>query len=755
MFRSPSASSLHGRNTAAPALAVALAMVAAAATPSRLAVAQDQPVPLARLTGPVQLDGMPDEPAWAAVEPLPMTMYTPTFQGQLTERTDIRVAYDATHLYVGARLYDSDPEGIRTNTLYRDQYSGDDLIAIVLDSYNDRETAVWFVINPAGVRQDRTVSNDGEFRNGMPMNFDWNTFWDAATGRTAEGWTAEMRIPFSSMGFQAADGRVVMGLISYRFIARKNERQVYPAIPPNWGLGFAKPSQAQRVVLEGVYGRRPIYVTPYALGGLDQTPVLDTTALRYITEDDLTREVGLDIRHNLTNNLALDLTANTDFAQVEVDDQQLNFTRFSLFFPEKRQFFQERAAVFEFNTGGFSRLFHSRRIGLIGGEPIRIYGGARLVGRVGGLDVGLLNMQTAETAASPSENFGVLRVRQQVFNAYSTVGGMATTRLGADGSYNVAGGVDALVRTWGDDYVTAKWAQSWERGVETTLGDLDATLLLLRWERRHDVGLSYAVEGMRVGDEFNPGVGFTQRRGFRSGDVNLRYGWLFGARSPFRTLSVSARGGAFLRLADGTTESGVVEPSVRFELKSGHELDIQASRLYESVTDSFFVAGVTPVPPGLYWYTEGRVNFMAARSGQFRPSWTLSGGEFYDGWRAGLEVRPAWNPSRHVELSAEYGFNLVRFPDRDESLDVHLGRLRVQLAFDVHLSVATFVQYNSATDDVGVNARLRYNFSEGRDLWLVYDESMNTDRAFLAGAPRPPLTQRRAFALKYTHTLIW
>ncbi len=395
---------------------------------------------LVKLDGPIRLDGRLDETAWAAVPPLPLVMYSPTFGGVLTERTEIRVAYDDRYLYVGGWMFDSEAKKVRANTLYRDRYSGDDILALVLDTYDDRQTASWFTVNPAGTRIDRAVSNDAEFGGGGdPMNDNWNTFWDVATSQDSTGWFAEMRIPFSSLGFQDIEGRVTMGLIVYRVIARKNERQLFPAIPPNWDLAFAKPSQAQQVTLDGVHSRRPVYLTPYALGGMSWQTRLDTAQSRYVRPSERTSEVGLDLRYSPTSNLALDLTVNTDFAQVEADDQQVNLTRFSLFFPEKRQFFQERSAIFDFNTGGSSRLFHSRTIGLADGNPVRILGGARLVGRAGTWDLGFLDMQTATRDTLDSENFGVLRLRHGIFNAYSTIGGMLTSRVTTTGQLQSCG----------------------------------------------------------------------------------------------------------------------------------------------------------------------------------------------------------------------------------------------------------------------------------------------------------------------------
>lgn len=717
------------------------------------AVGQDT-LRLHRLTGPIVLDGRVNEPAWDQVPLIPTTVFSPQYRGEATERTEIRVAYDATYLYVSGRLYDSRPAAIRTNTLYRDAYSGDDLLGIALDTYNDRQTASWFVVNPGGVRTDRALFNDAEFSAGMPMNPDWNTFWDAETSQNDEGWFAEMRIPLSSLGFQDVNGRVVMGMALYRFIARKNERQIFPDIPPAaGGMAFVKPSRMQRILLEGVRRRQPVYVAPYGLGGWRRNAVLNGTSSGYDITRVYTREAGLDLRYSPTANLTLDLTANTDFAQVEADDQQINLTRFSLFFPEKRQFFQERAAIFDFGMGGFfSRLFHSRRIGLVEGQPIRLLGGLRLVGRMGGADVGILNMQTASALGRPGENFGVARLKQRVLNENSTLGAMVTTRVSDDGSFNVAVGADAVLRTVANEYLTVKAARTFE-DTRGGIGLADAARLLVRWERRTQGGLSYAAEIIRSGGAFNPGIGFDLRTDFSSLEGRLQYLWFTGPTTPFRSLSVQASGQGFRRNADGSTESGTLSPELRAEFKNGGNLNLTYRANYESVLDSFAIASGVPVPPAAYWFHEGELGYRAPMSASFRPTVVATAGQFYDGHRVSLSATPAWNPSRHLELGLDYSFNAVRFPGRDLSLDAHLLRLRVQTAYDAHLSLSTFWQYNSVADVASVNARLRYNVREGNDLWVVYNEAVNTDR--LTRTPLPPVSQGRAVMVKYTHTLVW
>ena len=708
------------------------------------------PIAIARLSGAIELDGVVDEAAWDAVAPLDMTMYAPNFGGALTERTEVRVAHDDRYLYVSGRMYDSDPDQIRVGTFYRDQYSGDDILAVIVDSYNDHETAVWFVANPAGVRQDRTVSNDAEFTNGMPMNWDWNSYWDVVTSRSDEGWFAEFRIPFSTLGFQATGGEVTMGLIAYRMIPRKNERQIFPALDPGGGrLGFAKPSRAQRVVLRDVRQSAPLYITPYALGGVRQTPVLDG---QWRTERDPTTEAGLDVKFSPTSNLALDLTVNTDFAQVEADDQQINLTRFPLFFPEKRQFFQERSSTFDFNTGGFNnRLFHSRQIGLDAGEIVRIYGGARAVGRLGGTDFGLLNMQTAPQGDRSTENVGVVRLRQQVLNANSAVGGMLTTRLGSSGRDNTALGLDAVVRWLGDEYAILQWANTFDEATEQE-GGLESGLLRGRLERRRDDGFSYYAEAIRVGADYLPGLGFQSRRDFSHGGAQLRYRQLSSETSPLVSRAIQVATAHYFRNGDGTAESREIRPEIELDFRQGSNLTFGGLSSFESVREPFAISDVV-VPAGEYWFHEATFMFRLPRSSRYRGEYNGSAGTFYDGTRLSLALNPAWVLSKYLELEAGYEINRLDFADRDVSTTTQLARLKVNTALNPRISLSTFGQYNSALGQTTFNVRFRYHFREGTDLWIVYNEGLYNERDNGLG-PRRPLSSGRAVMLKYSHTFV-
>ncbi len=715
----------------------------------------DSPITIPRLSGEIVLDGVVDEAAWDELAPFEMTMYQPNFGGALTERTEVWVAHDDSYLYVAGRMWDSDPDGIRTGTFYRDQYSGDDILSVIIDSYNDYETAVWFTVNPSGVRQDRTVSNDAEFTNGMPMSWDWNSYWDVVTTQTDEGWFAEFRIPFSTLGFQVTGNEVEMGLILYRAVARKNERQTFPPIEPRWGrLGFAKPSRAQRVVLRDVQQSAPVYLTPFTLGGFKQNPVLaeppEVPRAEWRTERDPTTELGLDLKYSPTSNLALDLTLNTDFAQVEADDQQINLTRFALFFPEKRQFFQERASTFDFNTGGmFNRLFHSRRIGLDQGEIVRIYGGARAVGRWAGTDFGFLSMQTAPHGDLSSENVGVFRLRQQVIDDFSSVGGMLTTRLGSSGRNNTAYGLDAVIRWFGYEYLIFQWAHTFDEAADQA-GGLESGLGRVRLERRRDEGFSYYAEGIRVGEDYLPGLGFQLRKDFTYGGAQLRYRQLRDDSSPLLARALQISTAQYFRNADRTAESREIKPEIEFDFRDGSNLTVGALSSFESVREAFPISDVV-IPAGEYWFHEATAMLRFPRSDLLRGDFEASVGSFYGGSRVRLSLKPVWVVSKFLELEAGYEVNRLDFADRGVATTAQLGSLRVKTALNPKVSMSTFGQYNGATDQTSLNVRFRYHFREGTDLWIVYNEGFNNVRDDGLG-PRRPLSSGRALLVKYSHT---
>ena len=632
--------------------------------------------------------------------------------------------------------------------MYRDRWSGDDAFGVIVDPFNDNDIGLWFWTTPAGVRGDASISGDGQ----GGTNDDWDTFWDVATVRTPEGWFAEMRIPLSSLGFQSRDGAAEMAITAYRYIARKNERQVFPEIAPQFD--FTRPSLAQDVVLGGVRTHRPVYITPYVLSGVGQTAELSAAGDRYQLDSQVVRELGGDIRYNLRGNLTLDLTANTDFAQVEADDQQVNLTRFSLFFPEKRRFFQERSGVFDFLTGGGTRLFYSRRIGLSDeGAAIPIIGGARLVGRVGNWDLGFLDLQTAESGGVESENFGVLRLRRRVLNDNSLAGLMFTSRVGADGSYNLAYGLDGVFLWSEDDYLGLKWAQTFgdQRPDESGFRFVDAGLFMLTAYDTGERGLSYFFQLRRQGRDYEPEMGFITRRDFTDFFYYLAYFAYPEDESALRRIDpFQLFGSVAFRNEDGTVESAFIEHDFDLQWKAGSSLGLDLELYYEDLREPLDFGEDTEVPPGSYWFPRFEGGYDLPPGGLVRSSLDWGVGRFYDGWRADVGLSPLWNVSRHLELNGEYSLNVIRFPDRDRGFDAHILRFRARLALDTRLSLATFVQFSSAADRVATNVRIRYNFREGNDLWVVYNEGSNLDRD--RTEPRLPFTEDRTILLKYTHT---
>jgi hypothetical protein len=464
-----------------------------------------------KLNSPITFDGKVNEPAWEAIEPLPLVTHWPSFGQEVDlNETQIRIAHDDEYLYVSCRCY-GDPENIRAPTYKRDEVNMSmDGLSIALDTFNDNENILWFNVSPTGSRTDGSVSNDAQ--GDAPVNVFWNTIWEAQAEIRDDGWTVEMRIPFSSLRFESDNGRVEMGIIAYRYSAHNVTMQIFPDVPPNWGFwSFLKASQTQNVILNNVENRNPVFITPYLLGGLSRVASLNSEAGDYIHDTDLTYEAGLDVKMGLTNNLTLDLTLNTDFAQVEADDQQVNLTRFSLFFPERRQFFLERAAIFNFSFGEQDRLFHSRRIGLSDGQPLRIIGGARMIARTGGWDIGLMSMQTARDMGLASENHSVVRFRRQVFNPQSYAGGMVTSRIDESGNYNVAYGIDGIFNLWGDDFLNINVAQTSDSDLNTSMIDHQSLRMQTEWERRSYAGLSYNFSYNYSGSQYEPAMGFQLR----------------------------------------------------------------------------------------------------------------------------------------------------------------------------------------------------------------------------------------------------
>jgi len=709
--------------------------------------AQEAPFPVPRLTGPIEIDGRVDEAAWLAIPPLEALSSSPVFGVPPSERTEFRLAYDDEFLYLSGRLYDSEPEGIRATSLRRDDGAmSNDWLVINLDTFMDRQTALVFGVTPAGVLTDAIFPNDAE----TGPNFAWNTFWEARATIDGEGWSAEIRVPLSSLRFEVEDGRVVMGVTIWRNIARKNEIVSWPAIEHRWGfISILKASQTRPVALEGVDRSNPVYVTPYLLSGPSRVNRLEGGESAYRAHDDWTRDTGLDLKVSPTSNFTLDLTLNTDFAQVEADDQQVNLTRFSLFFPERRLFFQERGELFDFGLGGSDRLFYTRRIGLVDGRPTRIYGGARVTGRIGGWDLGFLDMQTAASGDTGSENAGLLRVRREVLNGSSYVGGIVTSRIEAQGGRSFAGGGDALLNPRGQNYISLGVAATHQDGDTLEIGK--RTFARARWERRGVYGLGVDVELAHVGSGFEPTLGFLARRDHARGTGSVGWGW----RSPQGSSLLRQRAtlgfAGYRRYADGALDSGELRPQWFVETLTGHSVTLSGTVRHEDLTRSFSIAPQLSVPEGVHRFGSGRIAYTPGQSAVLRLSGNAEAGTFFDGRIVSASVTPTWNASRHLELTGGYQVNRISFPARDQKRVTHVARLRTLVMLNTQLSGVALLQVNSASDAMLVNLRIRYNPREGNDLYLVYNHGVNVGR--FDHDPVRPFTDNRTLLMKYSHTL--
>jgi hypothetical protein len=714
-------------------------------------------ITMPRINGEFRLDGIVDDECWNNIEPLHMVVQTPVFGAEPSEKSEVFICYDNDNLYVGARFFDSDPGKMLIASKKRDEMEvASETMMILIDTFNDKENGLGFATTPSGLRSDFTVSKDGMDQGGGgpdsgPVNVSWNTFWDVRTSRNDQGWFAEMRIPFSSLRFRESNGSVVMGLIVGRYVAHKNELYIFPAIPPNWGeSSFIRVSRAQEVVFEGLTSKKPFYIAPYIIGGKQWEMIMNQEGTGYIQDPDdkgYKLNAGLDVKYGLTNNLTLDLTVNTDFAQVEADNEQINLTRFSLFFPEKRTFFQERSSVFSFDFEPQTSLFYSRQIGLNEGEQVPIYGGARITGMAGKWDLGFLEMQTGAIHDLPSENFGILRLRRQLINESSYAGGILTTRAGKNG-YNLAYGLDGIFRISENDYLNVKIAGVSDSAANRPFST-DPMRFYINMQRFSQKGFNYEFTWTRSGNGFSPGIGFQTRHDYTHYYGSLGHGWLPGESSSIQNHVLKGAIMAFTDNTDGKAQT--IESRIEYEmmLKSGYSGNFSIKRSYENVTDTFEISRESFVPIGKYHFTEIETHINSTPSNRFIMGVDLWAGTFYDGNRVTIGFEPALNIGSSLQLAATYDHNFINFKNRRSFSGGVLG-FKALLMMTTRFSMSAFIQYNSAQNGALTNFRLRYNPSEGNDFYLVFNEGRNTYRD--VENPRLPVYNIRALLLKYTYT---
>lgn len=391
----------------------------------------------------IEIDGHLNEEAWKTAQVIDDFVQQGPKEGQpITERTAVRVLYDIEKLYIGFECSDSEPKKIVANEMRRDgQLWQNDNVYVMLDTYGDKRQCFFFRTNALGALSDTAVTDGGENLNGS-----WDCIWEAGGQRHDKGWTVEIAIPFNQLRFKKRD-TMVWGVNFGRNIARKSETAQWIQVPQSesWPGTYHPTYQGKLIGLQNVVSPSYFNVKPYLLGGLARH--IEETARQHTTE----RNIGLDMKYGITSNLTLDLTVNTDFAQVEADQEEVNLTRFNLFFPERREFFLEGSGLFAFGAGigNFGppplSVFYSRRIGIENEQQVRLLGGGKLTGKVGPYSVGALNMTTDASAKSPMTNFSVLRMQRDILSD-STMGFILTNRQSDFGDYHRNGGIDLFFR---------------------------------------------------------------------------------------------------------------------------------------------------------------------------------------------------------------------------------------------------------------------------------------------------------------------
>jgi hypothetical protein len=710
------------------------------------AASRDEVWPLPRITGEILVDGRSDDPPWQAVAPLPMSVYLPNYGAAPTERTDARIAYDSDAIYVMVDAWEVHPGGVRASSMIRDDDSPGDFLNVLLDTFGDRQNAVTFSTTPGGQRNDWTISNDAQ--NNAALSPAWNGLWDLVVRRGTDGWHAEYRIPFTTLRFTTRNGRAELGFSLNRLTAHSNERVTFPAIEPSAPLALWKPSRWQRVSIENITDARSFRVLPYMMAGSEGIRAPDPALSPW--HRDQRFEAGGDLKTALSPNLTLDLTVNTDFAEAEVDDQRVNLTRFPLFYPERRAFFVERAGTFEVKTGEADILFNSRRVGLTpDGDPVRLLGGGRLVGRVNGWDLGVLDVQSGRTPSGDRENLGVLRARRGLWNQRSWAGLMLTSRVTPD-SGQVALGADGEMYLGGDDYVGFALAVlTGDAGAGPDDGVLPRGAMRLLAERRRNRGMWYRAGVATTGARYAPALGYVERGDAIQPLAEIGYGWVVSPAG--HQLRASAASAFAYRNAAGKFDGSTSSATLEYEKPSGALWTLTLTRQEDDLLVPFTPVPDATVPVGRYVAGFAELKLKPSTGPRAVVGGSARAGEYYDGRLYSLLLSPEWRASAHLRLSADLQLDRLEFLARGERVWSTLARLRVLASASPRLSFSAVLQLNGSADLATGNFRLRYSVSEGHDLWVVYNHDQNLDRDRWPETYIPG-TARSGLLVKYTRS---
>ena len=681
------------------------------------ASAQDREARAVRIETPPRVDGVLDEPFWAQIRPVTgFRQRDPVDGAPASERTEVRIAYDNDALYFGFTFFDSEPHRINRAILDRGgRISKDDRVVVALDTYLDRRNGYIFEVGALGTQDDALFTDESLDR----PNWNWDGVFTTETTVNAEGWVLEMAIPFTTIRFADVE-EPVMGIAIQRSIRRKNENVFWPHIGQDFVGGIAQASQyATLTGLKDVRRGHRLEVKPFAtLGG---------QALAGEPDFERQSQAGLDLKYGLTSNLTLDLTWNTDFAQVETDNVQINLTRFDLFFPEKREFFLERAGLFEFGTRGETEVFFSRRVGL----ESDIQGGARLTGQAGPISIGALTLRTGRTLPDSGAGTGggevpaawnsVLRLQANL-RERTTAGVIATSLDRAGGRSNRVAGADFHTRFWSSSAFRVWGARLWDsRAGGSGPGNQAARAELDLENDRYALSL----DRVHVGKDFDPALGFLRRR-----DMDEWALW-GGFRPRFESSGWARRfsvwgGGVRTRGTGGELQSERLSSNADLLFESGERVSVVVDDRFERLHGPASISGRI-LPPGDYHFRFWEAFASTNESRTLSVSLEGSRGDFWSGRRTRYGGRGVVKTGPHLTVGARLARNKVSLPVEGGDFTTTLIAVDLVAAVSRKLFAGALVQWDSLSSELQANIRIDWIHTPGSDLFLVLDTGYITD----------------------------
>ncbi len=663
------------------------------------------------ITEGIRVDGRLDEEAWGRAQRVSnFTQRELNFGEPVSERTGVAVLFDSDALYIGFWGYDREPGRILANEMARDfSWSGEDNFELVVDPFNDDRNGYLFVTNPNGAMSDALIAE-----NGGSMNRDWDGVWEVETQVTDEGWFAEIRIPFSTLRFgpRPEEG---WGINFERNIRRKREQVLWQG----WSRDFNLEQVSRAGTLTGLSNLgsvRLIDVRPHGVAGVEWDEGEDRISVGHL---------GLDVHYLPSPAWRVNFTVNPDFAQVESDREQVNLTRFSLFYPEKREFFLEGQEFFAFEIGSDSRPFYSRRIGLAEDRTeVPILGGGRALGKWGGSTVGAMVLQTAEDGDEPSTNFGVVRWKQDVLDE-STVGALVVTRL-EPGRQNLTYGLDL-------GYATSELFDEKEFEAGLVMAQTHTSDAEEKTGLAHRLYFSYPNDLMdlsfswtRADSAFNPEVGYVRRSSYQRFGSELalypRPRFLpFIQQFEFKPWEFSY----YRDDATGELQSFYSEfVPLSFTTRTGESLEFGLTRRAENLSEPFELFEDAEIPEGEYWYTRWFLDVSSFSARRLSGSVEMGWGEFYLGKQLSISTSGRWKVSKHLTVRGDYEHNRITFGD-DSFLVDEVGA-RADFAFTPTLFGAVSGQWNNEDEEVILNFRVNWIPRPGSDLFLVINQQAET-----------------------------